>query len=134
MAWDGAALRIKDAEDRGALMEIEKLEKVSMAEVENAAALASARQDVEGFVYKITLLEDKPVVKHQIQEVSERDRQAQFEEPTLLQTWYSDMCHAIIDPPRARHHLSKGMQLPALRHTEMARECHTHLFKFYISN
>jgi hypothetical protein len=34
------------------------------------------------------------------------------------------MWHAIIGPPRARH-VSKGMWLAALRHTEMARELTT---------
>jgi hypothetical protein len=32
------------------------------------------------------------------------------------------LCHAIIDPPQARHHLSEGMRLAGLHHTTMARE------------
>jgi hypothetical protein len=58
-AWDNAALRIKNAEDRAALMEGVALERISRAKAENAAALASTREDAEGFVRKITLLEDE---------------------------------------------------------------------------
>jgi hypothetical protein len=36
--------------------------------------------------------------------------------------WGSKLCHAIVDPPRLRHHLSEGMPLAALQHTEMAGE------------
>jgi hypothetical protein len=54
--------------------------------------------------------------------VSERERRARFEELILLQTRGSKLCHAIIDPPRLRHHLSEGMRLAALRHTEMVGE------------
>jgi hypothetical protein len=60
-------------------------------------------------------------------QVSERERRARFEELTLLQTRGSKLCHAIIGPPRLRHHLSKGMQLAALRHTEMVGELTTFL-------
>jgi hypothetical protein len=35
------------------------------------------------------------------------------------------LCHAIIDPPRVRHHLSKGMRLTAIHHTKIARELAT---------
>jgi hypothetical protein len=51
--------------------------------------------------------------------VSERECQEQFEELTLRQTRGSELCHAIIVPPWARHHLTKGMLLAALHHTEM---------------
>jgi hypothetical protein len=54
--------------------------------------------------------------------VSERECQEQFEELHLLQTWGSELCHTIVGPPRARHHLPEGMRLDDLRHTEMAKE------------
>jgi hypothetical protein len=60
-ARDDATLRIKDAEDRAALAEREALERVSRVEVENFAALASIREDAEGFAWKIALLEDELV-------------------------------------------------------------------------
>jgi hypothetical protein len=47
---DSTTLHVKDAEDRAALMERETLERVSRVEAENTAALASAREDAEGFV------------------------------------------------------------------------------------
>jgi hypothetical protein len=59
---------------------------------------------------------------HQAQEVSERECQEQYEELTLLQTWASELCHAVVNPPQARHHLSEGMWFATLHHTEMARE------------
>jgi hypothetical protein len=60
-------------------------------------------------------------VERRAREVSEREHREQFEEFTLLQSRVSELCHAIIDTPRAMHHLSEGMWLVALRHTEMAR-------------
>jgi hypothetical protein len=50
-------------EDRDALVERVALEKVSRVEVENATELASAREDAEGFVWKIALLEGELVVE-----------------------------------------------------------------------
>jgi hypothetical protein len=47
---DSTTLHVKDAEDQAALMERETLERVSRVEAENTAALASAREDAEGFV------------------------------------------------------------------------------------
>jgi hypothetical protein len=118
---DNAALHVKDAEEWAALVEREALEGVSRVEVENTVALAFARDDAEGFVQKISLLEGELVVER-VREASERERREQFEELTLLQTQGSELCHVIIDPPQTRHHLSEGMRLAALRHTEMAGE------------
>jgi hypothetical protein len=98
-AWDSIALRVKDAEDRATLAEREALERVSRAEVENATALASTREDVEGLARKITLLEDELAAELQAREVSERERREQFKELTLLQTRGSDLCHTIVGPP-----------------------------------
>jgi hypothetical protein len=53
--------------------------------------------------------------------VSERERQEQFKELTLLQTRGSELCHAIIGPLRARHHMSEGMRLAAVREFAMLR-------------
>jgi hypothetical protein len=122
MMRDSAALRVKDVEDRAALAEMVALEKVSRVEVENAVTLASAHEDVEGFVQKITLLEGELAAERRAQEMSKRERREQLEELTLLQTWGFDLCHTIVGPPRVRHHLSEGMQLVALHHTEMVRE------------
>jgi hypothetical protein len=55
-------------------------------------------------------------------EVSERERQVQFEELTILQTRGSELYLTIVDPPWLRNHLSEGMRLAALLHIEMARE------------
>jgi hypothetical protein len=118
---DNAALHVKDAEEWAALVEREALEGVSRVEVENTVALAFARDDAEGFVQKISLLEGELVVER-VREASERERREQFEELTLLQTQGSELCHVIIGPPQTRHHLSEGMRLAALRHTEMAGE------------
>jgi hypothetical protein len=60
---DNAALHVKDAEEWAALVEREALEGVSRVEVENTVALAFARDDAEGFVQKISLLEGELVVE-----------------------------------------------------------------------
>jgi hypothetical protein len=57
--------------------------------------------------------------------VSERERWEQFEELTLLQTRGSDLCLAIVGPPRVRNHLSEGMRSAAHHHTKMAGELAT---------
>jgi hypothetical protein len=59
------------------------------------------------------------VVEYRAREVSKREHREQFKELILLQTRGSELCHAIVGTPRARHHLSEGMQLAALHHSEM---------------
>jgi hypothetical protein len=85
-AWDNATFHVGDAEDQAALAEREALERVSIVEIENVVALASAYEDAEGLVRKISLLEDELAGERWAREVSERERQAQFKELTLLQT------------------------------------------------
>jgi hypothetical protein len=55
-------------------------------------------------------------------EESERGRREQLEELTFLQTQSSKLCFAIVSPPWARNHRSKGKQIATLHHTEMAGE------------
>jgi hypothetical protein len=92
---------------------------MSRAEAENVAVLASAREDAEDHIRKIILHEGELVVKLQAQEVSKREHREQFEELTLLQIRGFELCHVVVCPPRLRHHLSEGMWLAALHHTEM---------------
>jgi hypothetical protein len=61
---DSTTLRVKDAEDQATLVKREALERVLRAKAENATALASAREDVEGLAQKITLFEDELVAEH----------------------------------------------------------------------
>jgi hypothetical protein len=84
---DSVAFCVGDAKDRVSLVkdlatlaEREALERVSRAEAENAVALASTCDDAEGLVWKISLLEDELTAEHRALEVSQRERQAQFEE------------------------------------------------------
>jgi hypothetical protein len=70
---------------------------------------------------KVILLEDELAEERQPRETPEREHQERFEELTLLQTRGPELCHAIIGPPRVRH-MSKGMRLVPLRHTEIAGE------------
>jgi hypothetical protein len=81
---NSAALRVGDAEDQAALAEKEAIERVSIAEARNTVVLVSSREVTEGLVWKITLLEDDLAVERRAQEVSKRERQAQFQELTLL--------------------------------------------------
>jgi hypothetical protein len=55
--WDSAAVWVKDAEDRAALMERGVQERVSRVEEESTMMLASAFEEIETLVRKITLLE-----------------------------------------------------------------------------
>jgi hypothetical protein len=98
------------------------LEWVLKVEAETATTLAYACEDVEGFARKIALLEDELAAERWARQVSKRERREQFEELNLLQTWSSELCHAIVGPMWVRHHLFEGMLLTALRHTEMAGE------------
>jgi hypothetical protein len=82
-AWVSTTLRVKDVKDMAAMAEREALEWVSRAEAENAMALASTREDAEGFAHKIVLLEDTLTVEHQAREVSKRESREQLKELTL---------------------------------------------------
>jgi hypothetical protein len=72
--WGSTTLYVKDAEDRDAVAEREALERVSIAEPENATMLASTCDVAEGFAQKIALLEDQLAVERRAQEVSESER------------------------------------------------------------
>jgi hypothetical protein len=120
-AWDSANLHIKGAEDRAALVEREELHRLSQVEAKNFTVLSSAPTDTEDLVWKVIMLKDELVVEHRARETSEREHRVHFEELTLLQNQGSELGHAIIDPPWARH-LSNGMRLAALRHTKLAGE------------
>jgi hypothetical protein len=92
---------------------------------ENTTTLASACEDNKGFVPMIALLVGELTVEHRAREVSERERQEQFEELTLLWAQSSEVCHTIVSPRWAMHDLFEGMWLAALCHTEMAGELAT---------
>jgi hypothetical protein len=80
-------------------VEREVLERMSRVEAKNAMALAFAHEVVEGLIRKIILLEDELEAECQAREVSMRERREQFKELTLLQTWGSELHHAIVGLP-----------------------------------
>jgi hypothetical protein len=55
-------------------------------------------------------------------EVSEKGHREHFKKLTLLLTQGLELCLALIGPSRVRNHLSEGMHIAALRHTEKVRE------------
>jgi hypothetical protein len=141
--WDSATARVKDTEDRAALTERETQERVLRVEAESTAVLASALDETEGLVWKITLLEgelakvcrarevaeettcglfDTMADAERRREESERGHQEHLGELTLLLTRGSELCIAIVDPPWVKNHLSEGMQIATLHHIEMAGE------------
>jgi hypothetical protein len=144
--WDSTSICIKDVEDRSTLVEREARKRVSRVEMENIVMLASAHEGAEGLVRKIALLEgelaeacwardvvgEKSCVlfdavadaKHRWK-VYEKGHREHFEELTLLQTRGFKLCFAIVDPPQVRNHLLEGVQIAALRPTEMVRELAT---------
>jgi hypothetical protein len=113
-AWDGATLCIKDARDRATLLEREVLERLSRVEAENSAALASARDDAEGLVQKIALLESELAEERKARKTSEREDWECFDELTLLQAQGLELCLS--------RRLFEGMWLATLHHNEMVRE------------
>jgi hypothetical protein len=64
MAQDSAALQVKDVEAWASLAEREALERVSRVEGNNVMVLASSREDAEGFVRKIPILEGELTAEH----------------------------------------------------------------------
>jgi hypothetical protein len=56
------------------------------------------------------------------QEKSERERREQFEELNILQTRGSELYRAIVGHLWVRNHLSEGMRITALHHTEMVED------------
>jgi hypothetical protein len=105
MAWESTATLVRDVNDQAALAEREALETVSSVEEESIVALAYAREEAEGLVQRIALLEGELLGAHQAQELAEenfqglcdivvdaewwceeskRESQEQFEELTLL--------------------------------------------------
>jgi hypothetical protein len=86
VARDRVNRRIKDVEDRAALVEREALEWVSRVKTENSIAPSFARADAEGLVWKIVLLEDEIAEEHSAWETAEKEDQGHFKELPLLQT------------------------------------------------
>jgi hypothetical protein len=130
-------------DDRAALVEREARESVLRVEAKNTAVLAYAREETDGLIQKVTLLEGelaearwaREVAKENFRGLSnvvtdgawqlvvtEREHREQFEELTILQTWGSELCLAIVGPARVRNHLSEGMRAAALRRTKRAGE------------
>jgi hypothetical protein len=68
---DSAAVCVKDAEDWASLAEREVRERVSRVEMENITTLASAREDEEGLIRKIALLEGELAEARRAREVAE---------------------------------------------------------------
>jgi hypothetical protein len=71
VAWDSAMIHVKGAEDRATLVERKAWERVLRVEVESTVVLASAHEEVEGLVQKITLLEDELTEVRRAREVAE---------------------------------------------------------------
>jgi hypothetical protein len=71
--WDSTTLHVKDAEDQTTLAEREPRERVLRMEVQNAMALASAREDAEGLVRKIALLEGEFAEERRARELAEEN-------------------------------------------------------------
>jgi hypothetical protein len=105
IAGDRATLHVKATEDRVAMAKRKARERISRVEAENNVVLASAHDDAEDLVWKISLLEGELREEHRAWklaeenshglsdaasnaehrwEVSEREWREQFDELTLL--------------------------------------------------
>jgi hypothetical protein len=72
MMWDSAAFHLRDAKR-------DTFERVSRMEVENTAVLASACEDVESLVWKVTLLKGELAEVHKAREVAEENSRGLFD-------------------------------------------------------
>jgi hypothetical protein len=131
---------VREKEARAALVETEAREEVLRMEAESATTLASTHGEAEGFTRRISLLEGELMNALQArdmtevnsrglssvvagvdwwQEEVERECQERVRELTLLQTWGSELCQAIVGPLKMRGQLSEGMWIAVVSHTEM---------------
>jgi hypothetical protein len=122
---------------------VSQMESAQVREVENVTVQASVREDTKGLICKVAFLEGELAEARQAQEmveekfhslsdaladgawqlvVSEMEHREEFEELSLPRAWGVKLCLAIVGPSQVRSHLSASMQVPALHHTEMARE------------
>jgi hypothetical protein len=122
---------------------VSRMESTRAREVESIEVLASVREDAEGLIRKVTLLEGEHAEACQAWDVaeekfyslsdasadgvqrlvvSEMERQEQVEELSLLQAWGAELCLTIIGPSQVRSHLSTRMWVTALLHARMVRE------------
>jgi hypothetical protein len=65
--WDSVTVHIRDTEDQVILAEREAQERMLRVEVKNVVALASACDDMEGLVRKVTLPEGELAVAHRLE-------------------------------------------------------------------
>jgi hypothetical protein len=66
--WESITSSIREVEDQATLAKMEVWERVSGMEAESAAALASSCGVVEGFAWRISLLDGELVESHQAQD------------------------------------------------------------------
>jgi hypothetical protein len=79
VTWDSTVAQVKDAEDWPALAKREAQERVSRVEAKSATKLASAREEIESLVQKITLLKGELVDVRSTREVAEETSHVLFD-------------------------------------------------------
>jgi predicted nucleic acid-binding Zn-ribbon protein len=75
VVWESVVALIRNAEDQAALAEREARERVLRVKAKSAAALASTREEAEGLIQRIALLEGELVESHQSRKTAEGNSQ-----------------------------------------------------------
>jgi hypothetical protein len=127
-ARESTAALVRDPEARETAMGVE---------VESAVVLASAHEEAEDLARRIALLEGELAEVRQARDMAKENSRGSFDMVADAERWLeeskiecrehfanpgSEQCLAIVGPPRVRILLSEGMQIAALRYTEMAKE------------
>jgi hypothetical protein len=86
-AWENDTTPFRGAEDWAALAERESQERDSRVEAESAALLASARQEAEGIVRSVALLEGELAEVHQAREMAEENSQGLSNAAVDVEWW-----------------------------------------------
>jgi hypothetical protein len=112
-------------------------------ETESAAVLASTCKEAEGSARRIAFLDGELMDVHEARDMAqvnsqnlsgvvadvdrrweedERECLERVQELTLLQTRGSELCQAIVGPPKVRGHLSEGMWITIIHHIKMVEQ------------
>jgi hypothetical protein len=121
-----------------------EMELTRARKVENVEVLASVREDAEGLVRKVAVLEVELVEVHRAREVaeekfrslsdaladgarwlvvSEMEHREQFEQFSLLRAWGAELGLTIIEPSLVRNPLSVRMWAGTLCHAMLVLGC-----------
>jgi hypothetical protein len=90
VAWERAATLINEVEVHANLPKREAQERVSKAEVESAASLASCREEADGFTRRVALLEGELMDARQAHDTAKANFQGLLDRADDIDRWRED--------------------------------------------